>query len=374
MRYTPRLALPVLISTLFLASGVHAQSNATFYGVFDVGMEHFNHASPNGSGVTRMTTIASSVPSLIGVRGSEDLGNGLKATFVLENGFAPGQGTAMQNGRLFGRQSTLGLRGSWGQIDFGRQWTTTFQAVIDSNVIGPAAFSIGALDGYIPNARVDNSISYYGTFNGLTIGGVYSLGRDTMRAGNCGGEQKGRACTAWSALVKYSTDQWGVTAAYDELRGGPGAHPITVIAGAPGVAFNHSGDKDQRYYLNGYVKLANIKIGSGWLHRNIETDTRSLHTNLYYIGASLPIIQNLTLDGQFFHMDNPSYDTRARLLVLRANYAFSKRTTAYISVGHIENRGDGPAYSVSASSPTAIKPPKPGQNQTGTLIGLRYVF
>jgi len=373
MRYRLHTAILVLTSASLLAFSAYAQSNITLYGVFDAGIEHFNHASPKGGSKTRMTTLSSSVPSLFGIRGSEDLGNGLKVAFVLENGFAPNQGSELQNGRLFGRQSTLGLRGSWGQVDFGRQWTATFRAVIDADVIGPASFSMAALDSYIPNARVDNSISYYGTFNGLTIGGVYSLGRDTMRAGNCGGEQGSRACTGRSALVKYNTARWGITTAYDELRGGPGANPITVVPGAPGVVFRHSNDKDQRYYLNGYARIAHIKIGGGWLHRNIETDARSLHTNLYYLGASLPIMPNLTFDGQFSAMNNPSYNTKARLLALRTSYAFSKRTTAYISVAHMSNRGNGPAYSVSASSLT-IKAPNPGQSQTGTLIGLRHAF
>lgn len=370
MRYRSYLAISVF--GLFLMSGAHAQSDVTLYGVFDAGVEHFNHAQ-NGGTVTRMTMLSSSVPSLLGFRGSEDLGNGLKAAFVLENGFAPWQGTLLQNGRFFGRQSTVGLRGDWGQVDLGRQWTATFRAVIDADVIGPASFSMAALDSYIPNARVDNSISYYGTFNGLTVGGVYSLGRDTQRAGNCGGEQNNRACNGWSALVKYNAAQWGITTAYDELRGGAGANPITVVPGASGVAFGDSGDKDQRYYLNGYARIASVKIGGGWLHRNIEAEARSLHTNLYYLGASLPVIPKLTFDGQFSYMDNPSYDTRAMLLVLRTSYAFSKRTAAYISVAQMNNRGDGPAYSVSASSLT-VKAPKPGQSQTGTLIGLRHAF
>ncbi|NLJ62864.1 MAG: porin, partial [Alcaligenaceae bacterium] len=57
-----------------------------------------------------------------GLKGSEDLGNGLRAVFVLESGFNIANGDQLQGGRLFGRQATLGLAGdSWGQLDFGRQ-------------------------------------------------------------------------------------------------------------------------------------------------------------------------------------------------------------------------------------------------------------
>jgi predicted porin len=72
-------------------------------------------------------------------------------------------------------------------------------------------------------------------------------------------------------------------------------------------------------------------------------------------------------------MDNPSYDSKPALVVLRASYAFSKRTAAYLSAAYIHNNGHGPAYSVSASSLT-VNAPNPGQNQFGALIGLRHAF
>jgi predicted porin len=357
---------------LLLASAAKAQNNLSLYGMIDTSVEYLNHASQDGSSVLRVPTLSGSVPSRLGFRGAESLGNGLETVFVLENGFAPDQGGNLQGGRLFGRQSTLGLRGSWGQIDIGRQWTTTFRAIIDADVIGPSAFSLASLDSYLPNSRVDNSISYYGTFSGLTVGGVYSLGRDGSPVGNCGGEQGNSACNAWSALIKYNAAQWGAAGAYEEIRGGPGATPITVVPGAAGVVFNRSSDKDQRYHLNGYVKIDQIKIGGGWLYRNIATDARDLHTNLYYLGVSVPV-QNMSFDGQVSYMDNPSYDSKPTLIVLRANYTFSKRTTAYASVGYINNSGSGPAYSVSGSSLT-INAPNPGQSQIGTLVGMRHAF
>ena len=57
-----------------------------------------------------------------GLRGSEDLGDGLRAVFTLESGFDSGNGKPGQSSRLFGRQATIGLASdSWGQLDFGRQ-------------------------------------------------------------------------------------------------------------------------------------------------------------------------------------------------------------------------------------------------------------
>ncbi|MCL2309565.1 MAG: porin [Proteobacteria bacterium] len=372
MQYRLRVIASVFVAGLFQTFSAKAQDNMTLYGVIDTGIEYINHASHGSGSVIRVPALSGSVPSRLGFRGSESLGNGLEAVFVLENGFAPDQGGQLQGGRLFGRQSTLGLRGAWGQIDIGRQWTTTFRAMLDADVIGPSVFSLASLDSYLPNSRLDNSLSYYGTFGGLTVGGVYSLGRDASPLGNCGGEQGNSACTGWAALIKYNAARWGVAGAYEEIRGGPGAGHIIVVPGAAGVVFNSSNDKDQRYHLTGYAKIADVKIGGGWLYRNIDTNARDLHTSLYYLGASVPF-GKLSFDGQVSHMDNPSYDSSPTLIVLRANYAFSKRTTGYVSVGYINNSGNGPAYSVSCSS-MIINAPNSGQSQIGTLVGLRHAF
>ena len=55
--------------------------------------------------------------SRFGLRGSEDLGDGLRAIFTLEGGITPLNGKSAQSGRLFGRQATVGLSDdSWGAI------------------------------------------------------------------------------------------------------------------------------------------------------------------------------------------------------------------------------------------------------------------
>lgn len=55
-----------------------------------------------------------------GIKGQEDLGNGLQGVFILEGGFDLGNGRSIQGGRLFGREAWVGLRGSWGTIEVGR--------------------------------------------------------------------------------------------------------------------------------------------------------------------------------------------------------------------------------------------------------------
>jgi GBP family porin len=60
-----------------------------------------------------------------GFRGREDLGDGLTALFVLENGFTIGNGAFSQQGREFGRQAYMGLSSNrYGAVTLGRQYAS----------------------------------------------------------------------------------------------------------------------------------------------------------------------------------------------------------------------------------------------------------
>ncbi len=109
-----------------------------------------------------------------------------------------------------------------------------FWAVLDPDILGPNAFGSGSLDSYIPNTRADNAIAYKGTFGGLTVGGMYSFGRDVANAGpspagtNCAGENPAdkSQCREWSAMIGLGPEDTGAlpprmtrSAAAGRLRG-----------------------------------------------------------------------------------------------------------------------------------------------------------
>src|SRR5690606_21557206 len=111
---------------------------------------------------THFTNLTASVPSAWGLRGSENLGDGLTAVFTLESGFNPGTGASNQGGRLFGRQAFVGLKGDWGQVAFGRQYNMLMRGLMYADVLGPNAHGMATVDAYLANARMDNSITYMG--------------------------------------------------------------------------------------------------------------------------------------------------------------------------------------------------------------------
>lgn len=350
-----------------IAASVHAQSTVTIYGVADTGIERVTNVGVVGS-VTRMPGLTGLVPSRLGFRGVEDLGGGLKAVFTLENGFNLDDGTSGQGGRLFGRQSFVGLSGPWGAVTLGRQYTMNFWALGEADIIGPSAHGLGAIDSYIPNARVDNSIAYRGTFSGLTVGATYSLGRDTVNAAspsgtNCAGESGAdtRACREWSGMLKYDTPTWGVAGSIDRLNGGVGAFAGLV----------RSDLTDTRKQLNGYMKLGSIKLGGGLVQRTNEGSALFPKSNLIHVGASWTATPKLQLDAALHTIRFSNTANKADRFTVRSVYSLSKRTALYASYSHIDNSGTL-SLPVSAGAPGSN--PIAGGSQSGLMAGIRHSF
>nr|WP_315594177.1 porin [uncultured Cupriavidus sp.] len=342
--------------------------NVTLYGVVDTGVAFVNGVGSARNTEVFMPNLTGTVPSRWGMRGSEDIGGGNKAIFWLESGFSPDSGVANQGGRLFGRQALVGLSGGWGQVALGRQYTMLFWAMAEPDMLGPNIFGSGSLDTYVPNARTDNAVSYKGTFGGVTVGATYSFGRDTVNAGpspagtNCAGENPAdkRACREWSALLKYDAARWSVAAAYDSLRGGPGA-----FGGLTSSAL-----KDDRLSLNGYFLIGDAKVGGGWLRRDNRASTTP-RSDLYYAGVSYAITPAISVDAEAFHLRYHNSPNKAWLFVGRGTYAFSKRTSVYATAGFIDNLG---SLALSVNGGQAGTNPPPGANQIGAMIGIKQIF
>lgn len=64
--------------------------------------------------------------SRVGIRGREELGDGMAANYTLEAGISPDEGSQVDSNRLFNRQAWVGLSGQWGELRLGRQNTPQF--------------------------------------------------------------------------------------------------------------------------------------------------------------------------------------------------------------------------------------------------------
>jgi predicted porin len=336
------------------------------YGVLDTGVEYLDNTNATHATIVRVPTLTGMVPSNIGVRGSEDLGGGWQAVFNLESGIGVDTGTTQNGGRLFGRAAWVGLRGRYGTLMLGRQLNMTYIANTRVNVMGPAIHNFTALDPYFPNARSDNAIGYLGKFKELLVGATYSTGRDASgvsagpAATNCAGEVPGdsQACRQFTALLGYYGKAYGIGTSYDKMHGGNAA-----TAGG----LTRSAYTDRRMVLNGYVMLGKVKVAGGIVDRRTAAATEA-ESRIYFAGLSYPLALRWVLDAQIGRLEVANSPNDSCTVVARASYAFSKRTIAYVSLGHMRNEGKA-ALSVSAGGTVGA-----GLDQNGLMLGLRTGF
>ena len=354
----------VLLATA--SSFAYGQSSVMMYGIIDTGLSFYNNAGGKGGSLLGMSSLNGEVPSRWGIKGAEDLGGGYKAFFVLEDGFLPNSGAPGYGSRLFGRQANVGVRSDYGSITLGRQMNMTMYAIAKADVIGPSVHALSNFDPYLPNARSDNAVGYMGTLAGFTLGATYSFGRDAAgpagpAATNCAGQIPGNslACRQYTALLAYDGAYFGVAGSYDVMRGGTGASaPLTSAA-----------DTNTHNIVDAYIKLDSVKIGFGWIRDNVAA-AQHLQTDIFFFGDTYFLTPTFSLDTQVsrYLQRGVGEDSSATLLVGRANYLLSKRTTLYTSVGYVFN---------SASSVKAVATAGTvgtGLDQLGVSTGIQHSF
>lgn len=156
-----------------VAAPAMAQSNVTIYGLVDVGVSY--RGDNIAPGVGSKFSVDSGIQSgnRLGFRGTEDLGGGLKAGFVLETGFGIEQPEFRNGGPLFGRQAFVTLSGGFGTLAVGRVYTPQFNLL---SAVDPFGFgTVGQMvNTYQTDVRVDNTVAYISpNFSGLTVTAAY---------------------------------------------------------------------------------------------------------------------------------------------------------------------------------------------------------
>ena len=193
------LALAVLGA---FAGAASAQSSVTLYGKLDLGF-----AKAAGSADKQ---VADGSSSRLGFRGVEDLGGGLKAMFQIEHRFNPDTGT-VTNAAFWHGISTVGLGGSFGTVNLGRQYTAAFS--LATNVIDPfggdtvAGLRGESLTKSVGRLRTENSVRYDGTFGGLKVAADIA---ETLAGG---------VDRPYSVAAQYAAGPFMVAASYDNPTG-----------------------------------------------------------------------------------------------------------------------------------------------------------
>ncbi|MFD1557558.1 porin [Paraburkholderia silviterrae] len=208
-----RIALSSLSLAILAASGAaHAQSSVTLYGVIDESIQ-WVHNAPDAAGHNKnLIGLAGGNLSgnRFGLKGTEDLGGGLKAIFQLENGFDINTGKLGQGGLMFGRQAYVGLtHEQYGTVTLGRQYdplVDMVQPLTGDNYFGSTFTTPGDVDNNDNDSRTNSGIKYVSpVLSGFQFEGMYALG------GVAGATGSGQS---WGAAATYGIGSFNVAAGY----------------------------------------------------------------------------------------------------------------------------------------------------------------
>ena len=161
----------IALATLAAVGAASAQSSVTLYGVMDAGYTWAEHTAKMGPNTTKVTSTGFTSGNLSGSRwglkGQEDLGNGLAAVFNVEAGFDGINGNFTTG---FNRRAVVGLKGSFGQVLVGRD-DTPLDNLASGNYQAIDSFSYDNLGGY---SHPTGPALYTGNYSGIHYTGEFS--------------------------------------------------------------------------------------------------------------------------------------------------------------------------------------------------------
>ncbi len=177
------------VAVLGAFAGSALAADVTLYGKIDAGL-NYTHVSEDGAASTDDFAVKSgqNSGSRFGLKGTEQISEGLTVGFQLENGFSVDDGKMTQGGRLFGRQATVYVKTDFGELAFGRvggldSGLGSYDLIADAGVFGAGwGDYTGAMSNFFVGKtdRYDNMITYKSPeFAGLTLVAQASLGEDT---------------------------------------------------------------------------------------------------------------------------------------------------------------------------------------------------
>lgn len=309
----------IALAVLAASGGAMAQSSVTLYGLVDAYVGAASTETTGAAPVAKLTqTVVNSAGannSRWGLRGTEDLGGGLKANFVLESGFATDTGAAV--GNQFGRQAFVGLESAYGTVSLGRQYTAYFALysatnnLYDTNMATTTAvWNNGIAD---HTTRASNSIAYTSpVFNGFSGAAVYGLGEDKIA--------DRKAAYNGSLHLKYANGPLLVGYAYQQ--------ELSPTAAAGSRA------KNQYNLFAGSYDFGVAKLTAGYSAAKATFSfpaLPSIKDKEFQIGVSAPVGAAASVAAGYTRSKSTSAGTEntGSGFSLLGTYALSKRTTLY---------------------------------------------
>jgi general bacterial porin, GBP family len=330
-----------------VSTSVMAQSTVTIYGIIDAA---YMYTTKQAGGSKHAIDAGQLATSRWGIRGSEDLGAGLKANFGLEStlandtgatgtGFGGATPGTTAGTSMFDRQATVGLSGGFGTLNLGRQ-----------NILG--VDSIGLADPIgLAHAGTNPNV----LFSALNNSALYGSG---VGVGNSFGTNDGGTALRQNNSIKYLTPVFS----------GFGGALMYGFGEVPGSTSKNSYTGVSGYYSGGpfgaalaYAKLKNnvdptstltlwgggakyaidaFTLKATYAQNKVDTTNRKIAVT--GLGLDYALTPAMTLTGAFYNTKRSGInDGNAKQYIAMGKYAVSKRTTIYSSLTHAKAGSTG---------------------------------
>lgn len=359
----------LLVGTLGISAAAvaHAQSSVTLYGLIDVAPASFSRTTAADDRMSKLNSDTGS-SSRFGVRGTEDLGGGLAAFFNLESPIDPKSGAvsggassgacnpaagcaAATTAAFWRRNAYVGLKGSFGEVTLGRNYTAAVIKQAGTLSATPSGINTGMgltllSQGISNDFWNSNQIRYDSPRLGPVDFAVHvALGEGTTGRNVGGNVRFLQGPVAVALSVQKDENLAGKSVTWTMLSGSYDFGAFKLHAGANTV------DND-----DGVVGFVD--------------------SSLWTVGGSFKATPQLTLATQYWTVkEKVGTSTSSKLLVLNADYALSKRSFLYAMFGYADSKdlGIAPLWGNGNFSGTGNVIAANDKNN-GLAIGIRHVF
>ncbi|HEX5310376.1 porin [Aquabacterium sp.] len=349
------------LAALAASSAAFAQSFVTLYGVVDVSVERVK----GDHQVTRVSS-GNLATSRLGFKGTEDIGGGLKANFVLESAVNADTGAQGNSNRLFDRAAWAGLAGGAGELRLGRQDSAIGALAGDTSILGGQAYDdlkivkTRAAEYY---RRLDNAVTYVlpQVMPGLSAQLQYSTASGSSAStGALGSEAYGSNFNkSYGLSVKYAEGPvlaglgyLNVTDDNSAVPGNQRANATLVYAG-----YDLGAAKVIAYMDNETGKVAAAEAGKKRL-------------SVYGVKAIVPVSAELTVSAGVSKAKNIAGskvgNDDAVITAIKANYKLSKRTSVYGLATLVNNE--------SGATVGMLAPTSGDKLAGGVAVGVAHAF
>ena len=369
--------LGVAVAGIGLTAG--AQSNVQIWGRVGGGVEYLGGIKTGAnSTASKLSQGSNWGTSILGIRGTEDLGGGTQAQFWLESAIASDTG-AFGGGKAFQRGAWVALKNNnWGMIRLGQgNFINNYIWGFDPFLLED--YSASTFTNYRNGSKLANGLRYESpSWGGFEFAGQINLGESAKGFKQGPADDVVKNGLAWGVTAAYKQPTWEVRAIYDVINNADGKMDNLFVS-------------SKELFLGGKMRFGPALLQGAWVRYTAPDTAPGLarRADHAWVGLTYDATSRLHLQSAIYTMkvgegagdQTHTGQGRGTMLALGGMYDLSKRTFLYATAAHVKNSSTAnfsvrPTMGYTPSDPGVGNGTSPmmGRGQTGIFAGVMHNF